>query len=111
LRLHGYLDEEGTLTVFDPPIVFAGITGRVGDIHVGIFTIEEEQYSYEIELVGVEDVSVPAGDFEGCLKFSFFVYPTSELPSLYGSETFWLAEGVGFGEKYGLPCTCNNRRY
>ena len=96
LKLHGRLDEKGTLTVYDPPIEFAGITCEVGDKHEGTFTIEKEEYTYEIELVDVEDVSVPAGDFEDCLRFSFFVYPTSELPSLYGSETFWLAEGVGF---------------
>lgn len=100
LRLHGHLDEEGTLT-FDPPIIFAGITCTVGDKHEGTFTFDEEEYAYEIELVGVEDVSVPAGDFEDCLKFSFFLYPTSELPSLYGSETFWLAEDVGFVKAIG----------
>ena len=96
LRLHAVMDEEGIQSVFQTPILFADRVCRVGDLKTGSYFIGAEEYNYTIELVGIEDVMVPAGYFPNSAIFKFFVYPVSKLPSQYGYETFWLADGVGF---------------
>jgi ketosteroid isomerase-like protein len=96
LLLHGFLDEDGLMVVFEPPFLFAKSICRVGDKYAGTYAIDDEEISYTIELVGVENVSVPAGTFNNCLKFVLHLWPSSELPSAYGYETFWLAKNVGF---------------
>lgn len=52
------------------------------------------------QLVSVEDVSVPAGDFSGCLRFSYSIVDTKTSGPDLGSRdetygTFWLAPDVG----------------
>jgi hypothetical protein len=96
LRLHAVMDEEGVLSAFQTPILFADSVCNVGDIKTGSYFIGAEEYSYTIEFISVEDVTVPAGYFPNSAKFRYFVHPVSELPSQYGYETFWLADGVGF---------------
>jgi len=96
LMLHGFLDKDGLMVVFEPPILFAGSISSVGDKHEGTYSIDGEEISYSIELVGVENITVPAGTFNNCLKFIFHSWPSNELPSAYGYETFWLAKNVGF---------------
>ncbi len=95
-RLHGFIDADGFMVVFEPPILFSNSSCSVGDIHQGAFSVDGQEISYSIELAGVENVSVPAGTFNKCLKFKLKLWPSSELPSQYGYETFWLAKNVGF---------------
>ena len=95
LRLHGFMDEDGIMTAFDPPLLLADSTCSVGDTQEGTYIFDEE-YNYTLELAGVETITVPAGTFRNCLKFVYHTWPSSELPSLYGYETFWLAKNVGF---------------
>jgi ketosteroid isomerase-like protein len=96
LMLHGFVDEDGLKVEFDPPILFANSSCNVGDIIEGTFTVYGEEISYSIELADVETVTVPAGTFNNCLKFVLHSWPSSELPSQFGYETFWLAKDVGF---------------
>ena len=94
--LHGVLDEDGLMVVFEPPILFTHSTCRIGDKSEGEFEVEGEVIKFSLELVGVENVTVPAGTFNNCLKFVLHLWPASELSSQYGYETFWLAKNVGF---------------
>ena len=96
LMLHGFVDEDGLKVEFDPPILFANSSCNVGDIIEGTFTVYGEEISYSIELADVETVTVPAGTFNNCLKFVLHSWPSSELLSQFGYETFWLAKDVGF---------------
>jgi hypothetical protein len=96
LQLHAFMNDEGDLTLFQPPILFAGPVCKLGDTKEGTVLIDNEKYNYTINFVKIEDVTVPAGDFPDCARFEFFMYPAAELPSQYGVETFWLADGVGF---------------
>ena len=97
LRLHGYMEEDGELEIFPLPIIFADSVVNMGDKKEGTYWLdEEEKITISIELVAVEDVSVPAGNFPDCLKFTVFGYPSDGNPDDYGKETIWFAEGVGF---------------
>ena len=100
LRLHRYIDEDEGPLDFSPPILIAAAVAKVGDRWEGTYTVKTEagidlgQIKITSEIVGIEDVSVPAGDFADCFKVE-----VAELDpiddSLYWKETWWLAEGVG----------------
>ena len=96
LRIHAFLDDDGELVAFSSPIVFADSVVSVGDKAEGTFMDDVGEMTIIVELVGVEDVSVPAGNFSDCLKFTVFGYPSAGNPDDYGKETIWFAEGVGF---------------
>jgi len=96
LRLHGAMKDDGTLWLPSTPIIVADAVVKVGDKKEGTFIVDGEEFEYVIELVDVEDVSVPAGDFSNCLKFRILIHPAGEDPDKYGSETMWLARNVGF---------------
>ena len=86
LRLHVFMDDEGTDTLFSEPVVFADSICKVGDKKEVTVTMGGEEFNLSIEMVGVEDVTVPAGTFLNCLKLSIFLYPSAEPPSAYGYE-------------------------
>jgi hypothetical protein len=100
LRLHRYIDEDEGPLDFSPPILIAAAVAKVGDRWEGTYTVTTEegidlgQIKVTSEIVGIEDVSVPAGNFADCFKLE-----VAELDpiddSLYWKETWWLAEGVG----------------
>ena len=96
LILHGEIDEDGLIYLPSEPVVFMHSKGKIGDKQEGTYTMYGVQVNYVVEIMGKEDVSVPAGYFANCLKIDVLVYPADELPSQYGHETFWLAKGVGF---------------
>ena len=96
LRLHAVRNDEGDLWVFPTPILFADRVCNIGDVKTGAFLIDTKEFNYTITFAAVEDVTVPAGHFPNCARFEFFVYPVTDQPSQYGTETFWLADGVGF---------------
>ena len=100
LRLHRYIDEDEGPLDFSPPILIAAAVAEVGDRWEGTYTVKTEagidlgQIKVTSEIVGIEDVSVPAGDFADCFKVEVAeLDPTDD--SLYWKETWWLAEGVG----------------
>jgi hypothetical protein len=84
LQLHAVRNDEGDLTLFHPPILFAGPVCKLGDTKEGTVIFDNEEYNYTINFVKIEDVTVPAGDFSDCARFDFFMYPAAELPSQYG---------------------------
>jgi ketosteroid isomerase-like protein len=96
LRLHGAMKDDGTLWLPSTPLIIADPAMKAGDKKEGRFIVEGEEFQYVSELSDMEDVSVPAGNFSGCLKFRILIYPAGEDPNEYGSETIWLAEDVGF---------------
>lgn len=99
-RMHGFMDfAENYVSSFSEPIVFAAPLCKIGVKSDGVIHIEDEgaeDLKYEVTLVGLEDVSVPAGDFASCLKFEIVIYPYHDTPDNYGSETVWLGKDAGF---------------
>jgi hypothetical protein len=100
LRLHRYIDEDEGPLDFSPPILIAAAVAKVGDTWEGTYTVKTEegidlgQIKLTSKIVGIEDISVPAGDFADCFKLEVAeLDPTDD--SLYWKETWWLAEGVG----------------
>ena len=84
-----------------PPIKLASATCEVGDKEEGTVTIETtgepaETVNYLIEVVGVEDVTTPAGTFEKCVKFRIKTWSQDVLPETVPAEFLWLAQNVGF---------------
>ena len=120
-RLHGFMlmefeENDVFFLKFSDPILFSDPFCKIGDKKEGILAIEgteAEALKYKVTLMGVEDVSVPAGNFTNCLKFEIVIYPSDADPDNYGSETLWLAKGVGFvkgktdGNAYGYIFTGN----
>ena len=120
-RMHGFMfmefdEDDAFFLKFSDPIIFADPFYKIGDKKEGILAIENagtEELKYKVTLMGVEDVSVPAGNFTNCLKFEIVIYPSDADPDNYGSETLWLAKGVGFvkgktdGNAYGYIFTGN----
>lgn len=96
LRAHGHMDNDGSVYESSTPIVFADSAVAVGDKKESTFTEDGEESKAVSELVGLEDISVPAGHFEGCLKFEVTLYGiTAGTEDLHFKETWWLAKGVG----------------
>jgi len=100
LRLHRYIDEDEGPLDFSPPILIAAAVAKVGDRWEGTYTVTTEagidlgQIKVTSEIVGIEDVSVPAGDFADCFKVEVAeLDPTDD--SLYWKETWYLAKNVG----------------
>ena len=120
-KMHGFMlmefDEDDVFILkFSDPIIFADPFCKIGDKKEGTLTIEDaeaEELKYTVTLAGVEDVTVPAGNFTDCLKFEIVIYPSDDDPDNYGSETLWLAKDVGFvegktdGNAYGYIFTGN----
>jgi hypothetical protein len=100
LRLHRYIDEDEGPLDFSPPILIAAAVAEVGDRWEGTYTATNEddedvgQIKITSEIVGIEDVSVPAGNFADCFKLEVAEVDQTD-DSLYWKETWWLAEGVG----------------
>lgn len=98
--------------IFDPPMMYfpadvevgdsfgqhSDYTGYVNDVASSSGTVDTSG-----ELLAVEDVSVPAGNFSGCLKFWYFVIQReSGVPGHMDSETIiWLAPDVGIVKSNG----------
>ena len=74
LRLHRYIDEDEGPLDFSPPILIAAAVAKVGDTWEGTYTVTTEegidlgQIKVTSGIVGIEDVSVPAGNFADCFK-------------------------------------------
>ena len=96
LILHAEIDEDGLMYFPSAPVVFMDRTSKVGDKKEGTFEIFGVEVNYSVEVAAKEDVFVPAGRFADSLKITVLLYPSTDLPSQYGKETFWLAKGVGF---------------
>lgn len=92
---------DGSFTVFNPPAIDLPSVMRIGETfsHTSIVTVHDpdgnvtNSYTYIIELtlMGVEDITVKAGSFTRCLKFSEREFEEGE----WEDETFWLAPGIG----------------
>ncbi|MEA3360499.1 MAG: dockerin type I repeat-containing protein, partial [Thermodesulfobacteriota bacterium] len=76
-RMHGFMfmefdEDDAFFLKFSDPIIFADPFCKIGDKEEGPLAIENagtEELKYKVTLMGVEDVSVPAGNFTNCLKF------------------------------------------
>ncbi|MEA3360007.1 MAG: dockerin type I repeat-containing protein [Thermodesulfobacteriota bacterium] len=100
-RMHGLRDMEVgennvPIVEFSTPIIFADAVCKIGEKKEGTFNNGKADVNYSIELLAVEDITVPAGSFNNCLKFKLHFYPSAGNPGNYGSETLYLAKGVGF---------------
>ena len=103
-RMHGFMfmdfDNNYVSSLrFSDPVLFAHPFCKIGDKSEGILEIvneDTEDLRYMVTFVGLEDVSVPAGNFAKCLKFEIAIYPYNDEPDNYGTETVWLGDGVGF---------------
>jgi len=97
LRLHEVMDPDGIMGNVSVPIVFADAVPKVGDKRENTFTSVWGKFKLISKLIGVEDVSVPAGNFADCLKFKVTMYDiTGGAENLDIKETWWLAKDVGF---------------
>jgi hypothetical protein len=96
LRMHGIMKGDGYLWELPIPFVLANAVVKVGDKNEAAITLGEQGIKVVSQLVGVEDVTVPAGTFKGCLKFELSGYPIVGGPEGFGAEAFWLARNVGF---------------
>jgi len=97
LRLHDLMDPDGIMVQPSVPIVFADAVPKVGDKKNNTFTSVWGKFKLISKLIGVEDVSVPAGNFADCLKFKVTMYDITGGPeNLDIKETWWLAKDVGF---------------
>jgi hypothetical protein len=100
LRLHGIIDEDEGLVDFSPPILIAAAVAKVGDTWEGTYTGKNEaridvgQIKITSKIAGIEDISVPAGDFADCFKVEVAELDIDD-DSLLWKEIWWLAEGVG----------------
>ncbi|MFN2199188.1 MAG: hypothetical protein ACK2UW_23930 [Anaerolineales bacterium] len=85
LLLHRYTMEpiqgEASDVVFQPPIPILQFP-----IEVGVNWEDENGFTYEI--VGIEDVSVPAGDFKDCYRVDRSFQGTPDIRS-------WYCDGIG----------------
>lgn len=89
---------------FDPPLPLLPPSSQVGD---SLVVDAEEQWRDSVEysfavrsvvtVVAVEDVSVPAGNFEECIRVRQAIfYEDSSVPHLFTSIEFWYAQGIGW---------------
>ncbi|MEE9225094.1 MAG: hypothetical protein V3U68_02730 [Bacteroidota bacterium] len=89
---------------FDPPLPLLPSSLRVGD---SLVVDSNEQWrdsvgtSFAIRsvvtVVGQEDVTVPAGDFEDCIRVrQAILYEDRSVPHLFTWIEFWYAEGIGW---------------
>lgn len=96
---------------FEPAIPFAPLSARVGQRTVlksievqtdSLRSSTEVQVEYTIE--AIEDVTVPAGTFQKCIKMKIHViYPqTAYRPYFIGEQYWWFAPSIG-PVKYDLP--------
>jgi len=100
LRLHRLVDEDTEEGNFSPPILIAAAVARVGDKWEDTYTVTDDTGFVEgtvkvtSEIVGIEDVSVPAGNFADCFKLEVAAFDPVD-DSLYWKETWYLAKNVG----------------
>ena len=101
----GEVDDEGDYMVFDSPVLLFPLQMEVGQqITASVSYSEYENGQFDetgtgsrtLTLVGLEDITVPAGTFTNCLKFIENI-SWQESDGGYGTieKTFWLAEGIG----------------
>ena len=89
---------------FFPPLPFTPVSNKVGDKEV--FQISEYhadssvvnlrvKVDYAIE--GIEDLSVPAGNFKKCIKMriTYTYLDTTSFKFMEGDNWWWYAKGVG----------------
>jgi hypothetical protein len=89
------------------PITIAGARIKVGDSVVNVDTsyLQDEIsgiYTWISILEGVEDATVPAGDFSNCLKFRTFASGWEGNMARYNGNGYqWYATGVGLVKSEG----------
>lgn len=99
----------GIYSIYNPPRLVFPLAMNVGETHqfsgsYSVYTIQgnellgQHNYNYSAKVEGIEDVVVPAGNFQGCLKihqmFSWVAVPAS----IYGSweqQPRYLAKYIG----------------
>ncbi len=100
LRFHGTyesgVDQDGDPDIYDTPILFAAASVFVGDKFTSTLDEDGETVHLSFQLMGAEDVTVPAGTFSACLKFRFTEWMDGQNEGDNGYETIWLAKDVGF---------------
>jgi hypothetical protein len=102
--LNTYVIEKkaGVLT-YDPPISLSPKEISIGEVHEYVSKITFSILGLRLnfgnifganELIGIEDVSVPAGNFKKCLKFESTAFRKGWLGINY-KLTIWFAKDVG----------------
>ena len=101
LKTYKGVCSDGTYNLYDPPAIVLPRMIRIGEAFSSEGTrtyydvdgneTDSWEYSIELTLEGVEDIEVPAGSFDGCLKFSGNEVDEGEEADL----TLWLAPGIG----------------
>ncbi|MEE9187613.1 MAG: hypothetical protein V3U10_06185 [Bacteroidota bacterium] len=92
------------LITFDPPLPVLPPSSRAGD---SLVVDSNEQWRDSVEtsfairgvltVVGVEDVSVPAGDFKDCIRVrQAILYEDLSVPHLFTWIELWYAKGIGW---------------
>ncbi|HEX9916631.1 MAG TPA: hypothetical protein VGB16_02750, partial [candidate division Zixibacteria bacterium] len=78
------------------PVTIAAESLEVGYSHTQADTFWADTLVWSSSLVGVEDMTVPAGTFENCLKFEFVASGWEEsMAKFNGTSYWWLAKDVG----------------
>jgi len=80
--------------LYDPPAKFKGKV-KVGDVQEATYQMsmggQNQQVTMKLTLEAVENVTVPKGTFEGCLK----LVTTTKFADREMTRTTWYARGVG----------------
>ncbi|NNF99911.1 MAG: hypothetical protein HKM93_11075 [Desulfobacteraceae bacterium] len=107
IRIHKIVENGGAdITLFDTPVTMIPAQVTVGETYTfdANFTYEENgvpansgTYSGEVYIEGFEDITVPAGEFQDCLKVvteQTWVFNSPSL-SINFTSTLWIAYDVG----------------
>lgn len=112
----GVVEEE--VDILDPPLIYVPTEVSIGTKHTFNSTIRHTEngfsatgtISIETTVEGIENVTVPAGTFENCLKIKIKRNVASSDGSHTESteSTIWLAKGVGIVKDTGQGTETNN---
>jgi hypothetical protein len=89
-------------SIFNPPIKVSDPVVSVGSTSASTSTLfytdcsgssDSSSFSYQITIEGVENVTVPAGTFNDCLKIKFVLSMNGGAE--INEDTSWAARGVG----------------
>lgn len=94
----------GTNAVLTPPVHFADATTDAGKVYTTLPSFPNPATNnktvWTCTVVGVEDVTVPAGTFKGCMKVNMLIKDQG-LGTVLSKIDLWVAPKVGFVKRVG----------
>lgn len=94
----------GNNAVLTPPVLFAPPSTDVGQVYVTTPSFPNpatgNKTVWTVKIEKVEDVTVPAGTFKGCMKVNMLI-KDSGLGTVLSKIDLWVAPKVGFVKRVG----------